>query len=83
MKKRVNSIENVIINIISVIIIIGGALFFIIGFIGAILYFSWYSILMIPFCLLGIASITWICYLSFSKDIQEQYRKTWNQAHDV
>ena len=64
--------ENLVAGIISMIILI-----------GAIVYFSWFSILIIPFCILGLLSITWIYFLAFSKDMQKQCKKTWKQAHDV
>jgi membrane protein implicated in regulation of membrane protease activity len=75
--------ENLVAGIISMIILIGGTLFFVLVLIGAIVYFSWFSILIIPFCILGLLSITWIYFLAFSKDMQKQCKKTWKQAHDV
>ena len=84
MKNKSRSLEDIIAGTISMLILVAHTLFFLLGLIGAIVYFSWYSIILIPFCIIMLIGGTgFSLMLMFSKEMQDQCRETWKQANDV
>ena len=73
-----------IFGIIALIILIAYVVILIAAIIGAIIHFTWYSIIVIPiFIIMLIGGAGFPLMLMFSKDFRTQFRQTIKQAHDV
>jgi hypothetical protein len=83
-RKETKKVKFDIAGIIAFIILIAFVVLLITAIIGAIIHFSWYSIIVIPiFIIMLIGGAGFPLMLVFSKDFKTQFRQTIKQAHDV